>query len=74
MRPVRDDARFGDLRTHHHVFERALDARTFVDVTRTYGGARSDVQYAEIERIIDEGFGGRITKVEDAVLHLCLRR
>ena len=73
MGPVREDARFGDFRTRHHVFERTLDAKTFVAVTRTYGGDRSDAQYAEIERIINEEFGGEITKVEDAVLHLSTR-
>jgi SAM-dependent methyltransferase len=73
MRPLRDDARFGDFRTHHHVFERTLDARKFVDVTRTYGGDRNEAQYTEIERIIDEEFGGEIVKVEDAVLHLGTR-
>ncbi len=74
LQPVRDDPRFGDVQDLHHVFERALDGSTFVNVTRTYGGDRSEAQYREIERVVRDEFGGSVTKVEDAVLYLARRR
>ena len=73
MQPVRHDARFGEFQAHHHRFERTLDAETFVAVTKTYGGDRTNEQYEAIERIINDDFGGSITKVEDAVLYLAAR-
>jgi SAM-dependent methyltransferase len=73
MEPVRQDARFDEFRELHHPFERALDAATFVAVTKTYGGHRTAEQYQAIERIIDEDFGGTITKAEEAVLYLATR-
>jgi SAM-dependent methyltransferase len=73
MQPVRHDARFGEFQAHHHRFERRLDAETFVAVTKTYGGDRTIEQYEAIERIINDDFGGSITKVEDAVLYLAAR-
>jgi SAM-dependent methyltransferase len=74
LQPVRDDPRFGDVEDLHHVFERTLDGPTFVNVTRTYGGDRSEAQYRAIERVIRGEFGGSVTKVEDAVLYLARRR
>ena len=73
MQPIRRDPRFEDARVLHHVFERTLDAATFVAVTKTYGGTRTDEQYDAIARVINDEFGGSITKVEDAALYI-LRR
>jgi hypothetical protein len=73
MQPVRHDPRFDNFQAHHHPFERILDAETFVAVTKTYGGDRTIEQYEAIERIINDDFGGSITKVEDAVLYLTAR-
>jgi SAM-dependent methyltransferase len=73
MQPIRSDARFGEFQAHHHPFERTLDASTFVAVTKTYGGNRTIEQYQTIERIINDDFGGSITKVEDAVLYFAAR-
>ena len=74
MQPVCDDARFDDFEVRHHQFVRRLDAATFVAVTKTYGGHRTDEQYQDIERIINEEFEGEIEKVEDAALYLARRR
>jgi SAM-dependent methyltransferase len=74
MQPIRDDARFDDFRVHRHMFERRLDAATFVAVTRTYGGHRTPAQYEAIERVINEDFGGTVIKVEEAALYLARRR
>ena len=74
LQPVIDDCRFGELRTLHHPFARTLDSSTYVAVTRTYGGQRSEEQYEALARTIVEEFGGSVTKVEDAVVHLAPRR
>jgi SAM-dependent methyltransferase len=74
MQPVCDDARFDDFEVRHHQFVRRLDAATFVAVTKTYGGHRTDEQYQDIERIINDEFEGEIEKVEDAALYLARRR
>ena len=74
MQPVRDDARFDDFEVRHHQFARRLDGATFVAVTKTYGGNRTDEQYQAIERIIKDEFDGEIEKVEDAALYLARRR
>ena len=73
MQPIRQDARFGEFQDHHHPFERTLDAATFVAVTKTYGVNYTTEQFRAIERIINEDFGGVITKVEDAALYLSMR-
>jgi SAM-dependent methyltransferase len=73
MQSIRQDGRFDEFRVHHHPFERTLDAPTFVAVTKTYGGDYTDEQYRAIERIINDEFGGAITKVEDAALYLATR-
>jgi SAM-dependent methyltransferase len=73
MRPVLDDARFDEFRIRHHPFERALDASTFIAVTQTYGGHRTAEKYEAIRQVIDDDFGGIVTKVEDAVLYLTAR-
>ena len=74
LRPVRHDPRFDELEIHHHLFERTLDAATFVAVTKTYGGSHTVEQYRAIEQIINDQFGGAITKTEDAALYLAIRQ
>jgi SAM-dependent methyltransferase len=74
LQPVVDDCRFDDVRTFHHPFARELDAATYVAVTRTYGGQRSDDQLDALERMITDEFAGSVTKIEDAVVHLTRRR
>jgi hypothetical protein len=71
---VQQDSRFGPLGEHHYRFERRLDAATFVAVTRTYGGPHSHDRDEIITTIIDQKFGGAVTKVEDAVLTLARRQ
>jgi hypothetical protein len=71
---VVDDDRFDEVRTFHHPFARRLDAATYVAVTQTYGGQRSDEQLDALRRVITDEFGGSVTKVEDAVVHLAQRR
>jgi SAM-dependent methyltransferase len=73
LRPLRRDPRFEDTLVLHHVFERTLDASTFVAVTKTYGGQRTDTQYDAIRRVINDEFGGSISKVEDAALYISRR-
>jgi SAM-dependent methyltransferase len=73
MRPIHGDPRFEDHLVLHHVFERALEASTFVEVTRTYGGQRTDEQYEAMARVTEE-FGGSVTKVEDAATYIWRRR
>jgi SAM-dependent methyltransferase len=73
MRPLRTDPRFEDTLMIHHVFQRTLDASTFVAVTKTYGGQRTAEQYDAIARVINDEFGGSINKVEDAALYITKR-
>ena len=58
---------------HIYPFERTLDASTFVAVTKTYGGNYASEQLQAIEQIINEDFGGFVTKAEDAALYLSMR-
>jgi SAM-dependent methyltransferase len=74
IQPVRDDDRFDEFEVRHHPFTRSLDAETFVAVTKTYGGHRTDEQYRAIARIINSEFGGAIKKTEDAALYIARRR
>ena len=74
MQPIRGDPRFEEFSVLHHVFERVLDAATFVEVTKTYGGHRTDEQYDAIESVINQECGGSVTKVEDAALYVSRRR
>jgi SAM-dependent methyltransferase len=73
MLPVVEDPRFDEMQIVHHLFERTMEGRTFVEVSKTYGGDRTEAQYQAIERIIDEECGGSVTKVEDAALYLSTR-
>jgi trans-aconitate methyltransferase len=74
IQPVRDDDRFNEFQVRPHSFTRSLDAETFVAVTKTYGGHRTDEQYRAIEGIINNEFGGAIKKTEDAALYIARRR
>jgi SAM-dependent methyltransferase len=73
LQPVRDDPRFGPIEVFHHPFERKLDGATYVAVTRTYGGNRTDDQMRAVQSVIDDELGGSVTKREDAVLYLARR-
>jgi SAM-dependent methyltransferase len=73
IRPIRSDPRFEDHLVLHHVFERTLDASTFVAVTKTYGGQRSDEEYEAMARVVNDEFGGSVTKIEDAALYIWRR-
>jgi SAM-dependent methyltransferase len=68
--PAVDDERFGEIHTFHHPFARSLDADSYVEVSRTYGGQRSDEQYDLLREVMTDEFGGQVTKTEDAVVHL----
>jgi hypothetical protein len=70
---IRADTRFDRFRLRRHRFERRLGAADFVAVTKTYGGHRTDEQYAAIARAIDH-LGGSVNKVEDASLSTWRRR
>jgi SAM-dependent methyltransferase len=70
---LRADPRFGPVEVHRHRFERALDAATFVAVTRTYGGGHDPGTYRAIARAIDEDLGGSVTKVEEVTIYLARR-
>lgn len=74
MQPIRDDARFEEFEVRHHQFVRRLDAATFVAVTKTYGGHRTEGQYEAIEEIINDELEGEVEKVEDAALYMARRR
>jgi SAM-dependent methyltransferase len=74
LRPVRRDPRFGPFDVSHHPFARSLDGGTYVAVTRTYGGGRTEGQLRDLRRVIDDEFGGSVTKREDAVLYLARYR
>ena len=74
VRYVAEDTEFVERETLRHRFERQLDARTYLDVIRTYGGQRDAGAEAVVEQLINEEFGGRIRKVEEAVVFLYQRR
>jgi trans-aconitate methyltransferase len=73
MQLIRQHAHFSEFQDHHHPFERVLDASTFIAVTKTYGGNYTSEQFQAVEQIINEEFGGNVTKVEDAALYLSMR-
>jgi SAM-dependent methyltransferase len=72
--PISADPRFGDFAVRHHRFERVLDAASFIALTRTYPGFHSAKRDEQFRHTIDDKFGGTVTRVEDAVLHLTRRR
>jgi SAM-dependent methyltransferase len=73
LEPVKGDTRFGELSERRHRFERELDADFFIALTRTYPGFHSETRDHQFRQVIDNEFGGSITRVEDAVLHLARR-
>ena len=68
--PVNADTRFGEFSERRHRFERVLDAESFIALTRTYPGFHTTKRDDRYRQIIDNEFGGAVTRVEDAVLHL----
>ncbi len=72
--PIEADDRFGTLTSTRHRFERTLDADSFIALTRTYPGFHTSERDAAYRQLIDNDFGGSITRVEDAVLHLARRK
>lgn len=73
LRPFDEHGGFGERTVCRFRFERVLDADRFVAESRTYPGPHSENRDAEIRCLINKDFGGAITKVEDAVLHLYTR-
>ena len=73
MDPVTSDQRFTDFQEFHFPFDRTLDGDTYVAVTQTYGGKRTQEQYEKLATVITDEFGGAVTKREDAVLYLARR-
>jgi SAM-dependent methyltransferase len=74
VRSVEEDGRFGAFEVRRHRFARTLDAAAFVAVTRTYGGAHRPERDETLRRMIDDEFGGTVTKREEAVVYLAPRR
>lgn len=72
-RAIERDDRFGPFLLRRHRFERTMDAATFVAVARTYGGPHHADRDAILTRLVDNA-GGKVTKVEEAVLYLAQRR
>jgi SAM-dependent methyltransferase len=74
LRPLADDQRFTDFAVRRHRFQRSLDAEAFIGLTRTYPGFHTAQRDERYRRIIDDEFGGTVTRVEDGVLHVTRRR
>ena len=70
MQPIRGDPRFEDPLVLHHAIERTLDAATFVAVSKTYRGQRTDQQYDAIARVVNNEFEGAHQSRERSPLHL----
>ena len=66
---VETDSRFMTLGQRRYRFDRKLDAHTFVQLTKTYGGRLDGDLLAEIEALINTEFGGTVTKVEEAAVY-----
>ena len=73
LEPVKADDRFGEFAVRRRQFERNLDAKTFVGLTRTYPGFHTRERDARFEEIIDNDFEGVVNRVEAAVLYLARR-
>jgi SAM-dependent methyltransferase len=73
LQPINADDRFGESVLRRHRFERDLDAETFVGLTRTYPGFHTPKRDTRFQQIIDNDFGGSVTRIEDAVLYLFRR-
>jgi SAM-dependent methyltransferase len=74
LEPISDDERFGEFEVRRHRFERILDAEAFVGLTRTYPGFHTPKRDARFQQIIDDEFGGSVTRIEDAVLYVTRRQ
>ncbi len=70
LQSIRSHRRVDDLREKRYRFSRTLDAETYVAVKNTYGGPADPELDSSLRRLIDEEFGGSLTKVEEAVLYL----
>lgn len=66
---IEPDERFMKLAPRRYRFERRLDADTFVEVTRTYGNHLGENVLADIAALINNEFGGTVTKVEEAAVY-----
>jgi SAM-dependent methyltransferase len=66
---ISDDDRFTELTPRKYRFERPLDALSFVGVTKTYGRHPPPDLLTRIEALINDEFGGMVTKVEEATVH-----
>ena len=66
---VATDGRFTTLGQRRYQFDRKLDAQTLVEVTRSYGAHLTDDLLADIEGLINNEFGGNVTKVEEAAVY-----
>ena len=73
LEPIRDDDRFREIAVWSHQFERELNAKTFIGLTRTYPGFHNARRDALFEQIIDNEYAGSIRRVENGVLHLFRR-
>ncbi len=74
LEPIRADPRFEEFTGRQHRFQRVLDAASFIALTRTYPGFHTAKRDEQFQHIIDNEFGGAVTRVEDAVLYLTRRR
>lgn len=73
LRPVELHGAFGRREVSRFRFQRLLNADTFTAEHRTYPGPHSDASDQKVRTVINERFGGAVTKIEDAVLHLFRR-
>jgi SAM-dependent methyltransferase len=71
---VESDPRFSEPTILRCNFERKLDADTFLAVRNTYGGSHNPDADDQIRSLINDEFGGAVTKVEAAVVHLYSRQ
>jgi SAM-dependent methyltransferase len=71
---IDQDDRFNGPVVRRHRFQRRIDAKTYIEVSRTYGASLGTEFDATIENLINQEFGGHVDKVEDAVLYLYRRR
>lgn len=66
---IEGDGRFTELTQRRYRFDRHLDAHSFVEVARTYGGHLTEDLLVEIEGLINNEFDGKVTKVEEAAVY-----
>lgn len=73
VRYVDADDRFIRRLPSRYRFQRRLDAATYLAVSHTYGRLPSAEVDAVVAEIINDEFGGSVTKIEDAVLFRYVR-